>query len=193
MARFSNWKKLVRSFAILRACIKQKQANPKEKMWKFPNVTVEDTKETEEFVIKLVQESFYPVMTKERSPKNLNSVSDNDGMLWTGGRFRDATSWSYQQRHSVIIPKESHITKLITRHYHDKVAHLGLRSTLGAIREAGFWLINGTTTVKSILNNCTTCRLMGNLPEERLERNAPFTNVGMDVFGPYHVKEKNRR
>lgn len=31
---------------------------------------------------------------------------------------------------------------------------------------------------------------MGDLPIERLERTAPFTHVGMDVFGPFYVKDR---
>ena len=31
---------------------------------------------------------------------------------------------------------------------------------------------------------------MGNLPTERLEQAAPFTHIGADVFGPFHVKDR---
>ena len=37
-------------------------------------------------------------------------------------------------------------------------------------------------------------QLMADFPSDRLEESAPFTNVGMDVFGPFNYSEgKNTR
>ncbi|XP_067937085.1 uncharacterized protein [Watersipora subatra] len=111
-----------------------------------------------------------------------------------------ASSWPYEQRHPIIIPKHSHIAKLIVRAQHVKIHHLGYRSTLCAVREAGYWIVNGAGTVKACLKGCIHCKKlrakpsgqqMGELPKERLERTAPFTHIiGMDVFGPFHVKDR---
>ncbi|XP_033361877.1 uncharacterized protein LOC117240110, partial [Bombus vosnesenskii] len=35
--------------------------------------------------------------------------------------------------------------------------------------------------------------VMGNLPEARVTESRPFTNVGVDYCGPFHIKEKRDR
>lgn len=88
---------------------------------------------------------------------------------------------------------------LIACHYHEKIFHLGRRSTLRAIRESGYWLVSGPTTVKRIINNCVGCKrlrgecgeqLMGDLPSERLKKAAPFTHTGADALCLFYVKDR---
>jgi hypothetical protein len=70
---------------------------------------------------------------------------------------------------------------------------------LAAIRGAGYWIVNATNMVKGIISKCIICirfrkqpeqQQMGELPIERLEKTAPFTYVGMDVFGHFNVKDR---
>jgi len=70
--------------------------------------------------------------------------------------------------------------------------------TNAAIRQAGFFIQAGSTTVRTILAQCVTCRRlrgslltqqMSDLPPDRLEESPPFTNTGMDVFGPFYITE----
>ena len=70
--------------------------------------------------------------------------------------------------------------------------------TLNEIRCNGFWIINENAVVRSHIYHCVTCRKlrdklgkqkMANLPEERSSDAAPFTYVGMDMFGPFVTKE----
>ena len=130
--------------------------------------------------------------------QSLNPYLDENGVLRVGGRLSKA-NLSQDEKHPAIIPKHSHWAKLLIRHYHQKIQHMGRRSTLAAVREAGYWMINGASTVKAEIRNCVTCaklrrptesQMMGNLPKERLEQSPPFTHVGMDVFGPYLVKDR---
>ena len=78
------------------------------------------------------------------------------------------------------------------------VHHQGRRMTLNAIRQSGFWIINGRSVVTHFMSKCVTCRKlrvttltqkMSDLPEERLTPTAPFTYTAMDVFGPWHIKD----
>ena len=195
--KFSGWHKLVKSIAILRACIKQKRKTGIT--WRTPTLTVDDLTEAEEFIIRTTQRAAYPDKEKERTLTGLNPIIDDRGLIRLGGRVDKASSWSYSQRHPTIIPKTSLIAKLIVRAHHERIYHLGYRSTLGAVREAGYWIVNGSGIVKACINLCTHCKKlrakpnnqqMGELPEERLERTAPFTHIGMDVFGPFHVKDR---
>ncbi len=56
--------------------------------------------------------------------------------------------------------------------------------------------------VRNVINDCTICRklrgkfvtqVMADLPEDRLQATPPFTNVGMDVFGPWTVVARKTR
>ena len=70
--------------------------------------------------------------------------------------------------------------------------------TLNEIRCNGFWIINENAVVRSHIYHCVSCRKlrdklgkqkMANLPEERSSDAAPFTYVGMDMFGLFVTKE----
>ena len=128
----------------------------------------------------------------------LDPFIDPVGLLRVGGRLRRA-SLPYDVKHPVVIPKNSHISELLIRHFHEKIVyHQGRGITLNAIRQAGYWVISGRSVVAHYISNCVTCRKlrgvkqmqkMSDLPEERLELAAPFTYTGMDVFGPWYIKD----
>ncbi|CAB4041165.1 Hypothetical predicted protein, partial [Paramuricea clavata] len=128
----------------------------------------------------------------------LDPFIDLVGLLRVGGRIRRA-SLPYDVKHPVIIPKSSHITELIIRHFHEKIVHhQGRGITVNAIRQAGCWITNGRSVVARYISKWVTCRKlrranltqkMSDLPEERLEPAAPFTYTGMDVFGPWLIKD----
>jgi hypothetical protein len=128
----------------------------------------------------------------------LDPFIDSIGLLRIGGSIRQA-SLPYDVKHPVVIPKRSHITDLIVRHFHENIVHhQGRGITLNAIRQAGYWITNGRSVVAHHISKCVTCRKlrrtsltqkMSDLPEERLEPAAPFTYTGMDVFGLWYIKE----
>lgn len=123
-------------------------------------------------------------MVEETSLRRLNPQTDSKGILRVSGRT-SKNAWNK----SVIVPKSSHISTLITRYFHSKIYRLGYRNTLGAICENGFWLVSGPAKVKSTLENCVGCKRLRE-PEERLQRTAPFITIGMDVFGPFLVRDR---
>ena len=64
----------------------------------------------------------------------LDPFLDGEGLLRVGGRLRKATM-SFEEKHPVIISKNSHITTLLIRHYHCRVQRLqGRGMTRNAIR-----------------------------------------------------------
>ena len=128
----------------------------------------------------------------------LDPFIDPVGLLRVGGRIRRA-SLPYGVKHPVIIPKSSHITELIIRHFHEKIVHhQGRGITINAIRQAGYWITNGRSVVAHYISRCVTCRKlrganltqkMSDLPKERVKPAAPVTYSGMDVFGPWYIKD----
>ena len=143
---------------------------------------------------------------RKRNLKNsalyrLDPFIDDDGLLRVGGRLR-RSHLGYGEKHPVLIPKGHHVAKLIVRHYHNQVHHQGRQITHGTIRQAGYWLVNGSHTVSRELSSCVVCKKlrgppleqhMADLPVDRTEATPPFTHVGFDVFGPWLIHTRKTR
>ena len=130
--------------------------------------------------------------------RKLDPFIDENGLVRVGGRIRRA-AFPLALKHPCILPKRNHITDLIIEHFHEKVAcHQGRGITHNAVRQAGYWIVNGRSTVTRAISKCVSCRRfrgrpltqkMSDLPEERVAETAPFHYTGMDVFGPFYIKE----
>ncbi|XP_067931116.1 uncharacterized protein [Watersipora subatra] len=200
--KFSQWKDLTRSIAAL--SMLPKRADNKDK-----KVTLADLSKAETRVIKVLQTEHYADeisqikcqkrVGKKSSIFKLNPLLDGSGILRVGGRFDRATTLEEVERRPAIIPKDTHIAKLLVQHFHEKIHHLGRQSTLAAIRSGGFWILNASNVVKNLISSCVICsrlrkqpeqQQMGQSPPERIEQTSPFTHVGMDVFGHFMVKDR---
>ena len=113
----------------------------------------------------------------------LDPFLDKDGVLRVGGRLVKS-NLSHELKHPVLVPKYCNISQLIIRYYHEKTAHSGRGMTINEIRNAGYWIINCNSAVKSLIAKCVICRhlrrsicqqKMADLPRERLSQEPPFT------------------
>ncbi|XP_066955788.1 uncharacterized protein [Macrobrachium rosenbergii] len=123
-------------------------------------------------------------------------LDSEDGLLKVGGRIRKSDI-PQSARHPILLPKKHHVTTLLIQHEHELLAHSGRNHVLSNLRQK-YWIINANATVRSVLFHCVTCRKlkepalsqkMADLPADRLEPSPPFSNVGIDFFGPYYIKE----
>ena len=130
----------------------------------------------------------------------LDPFLDHDGLLRVGGRLERMQEFPVDMRHPIILPYKSHITTLIIRDAHEKMAHAGRGITLNEIR-GRYWIINGNSAVRSYISSCVKCRRlrsgvekqkMASLPEDRLSEAPPFTYCGVDYFGPCVIKERRK-
>ena len=151
----------------------------------------------EKLLIKHVQAGSYPEeietlragkpLKKSSSLLSLNPFMHADGLLRVGGRTG---------HHPVLVPSDHPVVHAIIRDYHAR-AHTGWEWTLSLIREK-FWIVRGRAAVRRLLRACVKCKrlfakpipqIMADLPKERVTPNLPpFTNVGVDAFGPYQVR-----
>ena len=213
--RFSSIRSLLRGVAFLihiaRSC-KQTNKNGECKGWhrcKHPR-TPEELDQAMHVVLQATQRSAFTkelaaLQAQKPIPKSscllqLSPIIE-DKLIRVGGRLRHSNLGS-DERHPIIMPKDSHVSLLLTRHHHQQVKHQGRHITEGAVRAAGLWVLGGRRLINSVLYNCVTCRKlrgkveeqhMADLPPERLQVCPPFTYVGLDVFGPWSVVARRTR
>lgn len=211
--RFSSWKSLRRAIATL-IHIAQSFKNKERSCCGWhrceSSYTPELLTQAESVIIRCVQREAYKAeivhlenekaIPKQSSLKRLDPVLQ-DGLLRIGGRLEQSTLLS-NEKHPLVIPGHSYIATLLTNYYHDKVNHQGRVFTEGAIRAGGFWIIGAKRRISGILHKCITChkqrgktaeQKMADLPPDRISMEPPFTNVGLDVFGPWNVSARRTR
>ena len=127
----------------------------------------------------------------------LDPFVDSNGLLRVGGCLKYA-NLNDDVKHPMILPKNSHVTSLLIRDFHERTLHQGKGITLNEIRSNGFWLIGGSSAVSNAIVSCVKCRKlrgpvveqkMSDLPEDRVEASPPFSYCAVDYFGPFMIKE----
>lgn len=118
-----------------------------------------------------------------------------DGVLRVGGRLTRSTML-LEAKHPAILHKDDWIAKLILRHIHEETGHSGRNHVLARLRQK-YWIPRACSAIQKMISECSTCRRlhakageqkMANLPEDRLlPDKPPFTNSGVDFFGPFEV------
>lgn len=172
-------------------------------------MTVKERESAAKVLISLVQhQSFSQEIKTLEMGQSVSSSSPlfsldpilSEGILHVGGRLKHA-ALSEEFRHPVILPNDGHITQLILSHYHSQVCHQGRSQTQMEVRANGFWILGCSKLVSKLIHKCVQCRRlrrpveeqrMAELPKERVEESAPFTNCGMDCFGPFVVKRSRK-
>ena len=118
------------------------------------------------------------------------------GLLRVGGRL-SKMNIPDEMKFPILLPYKSHVTTLILRDIHVKLAHAGRNHVLAQLREK-FWVIHANSAVRQLISKCVTCRKlrtpvleqkMADLPPDRGSMAPPFTYTGVDFFGPFMIKQ----
>ena len=119
-----------------------------------------------------------------------------DGLLRVGGRL-SRVALPEESKHPVILSKGTHVSHLILQFIHRELGHAGRNHMLSSLRRK-YWITNANSACRKVLSDCVTCRRyrgqaseqkMADMPKERITPDLPpFTNVGVDYFGPIEVK-----
>lgn len=205
--KFSDWTRVVKAIARLQRRAKEvKDPSPRVN----EATSIEERKDAELTIIKMVQQSAFCdeiqrlQQQKEIGSNNstnklhrLNPFLDEHGILRVGGCLVHAALHPHV-KHPAILPRHSHISLLLIKHYHEQVYHQGRGMTINELQSNGFWILGCSKAVSPYIYKCSRCRKlrrcteeqrMANLPQERMETTPPFTYCGMDCFGPFYVKE----
>ena len=99
-------------------------------MCKAP-LTVDEIESAENVIIQSVQRDHFH---KEINYLKRNKIIDKnlltrfEGVLRVGGRLEKANI-PFAVKHPVVLPNDSHVTKLVIQDYHERVGHVGMFHT----------------------------------------------------------------
>lgn len=216
--RFSKWQSLVRAIATLihiaeTIRTKATKQNPECKGWHqcFVAHTPDNLSKAKQVIIGCAQSKAYQTemsslkqamdIPKSSPLRKFDPFLDDTGLLRIGGRLHHSTL-SAKEKHPLIVSGRSHIGTLLINYYHERVKHQGRVFTEGAIRSDGLWIVGAKRCIAKHLHKCVKCnklrgktaaQKMADLPSDRLSSAPPFTNVGIDVFGPWSISTRRTR
>ena len=195
--RIGNWNKLLNVVQlIVRFIITLSERSMKRKGKLFAPQSPDQLTLAKRLVLRAVQDESFP----EPKVKGLNDLApftDKDSLIRVGGRLKQSNLFT-RMKHPLLLPGKHPVTDLIIKHYHNAVSHQGRVITSSKIREEGFFVLHGTSSVKNFIRKCLLCKklrgtsdnqLMADLPFDRIQETPPFTYCGLDVFGPFYVSE----
>ncbi len=141
---------------------------------------------------------FLALLRATANPFTTTPFLDKAGIMRVGGRLRKSCL-DESVKHPIILPRKGKLTLMIIRWFHHSIEHSGRNMTHNELRANGYWVINGNSVIRCMISKCVRCRYlrgkageqqMADLPEDRMSDAPPFTYCGVDMFGPFIIKER---
>jgi hypothetical protein len=180
--------------------VKLKAGNPSN-----PRLSVEELFSKIALIRCVQAESFQQEISSLRKNGGVNKRSrlrqlapflDTDGLIRVGGRLKRSKIAVFVN-HPIVLPPGRFATLLLEKLHHTN-AHAGANQTVSYLRKR-FWLLNAMSVTKKVIRHCVFCQKqnkapcsqqMADLPQDRLDvEKPPFTNIGIDYFGLFEVKQ----
>ena len=156
----------------------------KEKLTKGP-LTTEEIMRARDLWVKRAQRN---IIEMKEAPGWKLVRDDHTGILHCQGRV---------QGYNPMYLEESLFVEKLIRHTHEKVMHMGVANTMGALRET-WWIPKMRSQVKRLIRDCNVCKVFsakpfGNqesapMPKFRTTESLPFQQTGIDFAGPMRCK-----
>lgn len=135
-------------------------------------------------------------------PKSSSIISlapwmDTKRVLRVGGRIKNANI-SFTQKHPIILPYESQLSKLLIQNTHHITSHGNTQLVMAVIRQH-YWIPRLRRLVRTCIAHCPVCirfkgepmaQRMADLPTERVQPYRAFRQLAVDFAGPLQMKEK---
>lgn len=122
---------------------------------------------------------------------------DSKGFLRVGGRIKNANI-SFTQKHPIILPYQSQLSKLLIQDTHHTTSHGGTQLLMAVLRQQ-YWIPKLRRLVRMCIDHCPVCirfkrkpmmQRMADLPNERVQPYRAFRQLAVDFAGPFEMKEK---
>ena len=121
------------------------------------------------------------------------------GLLRATGRTKKLDVSSFDAKHPISLDSHYPVTRLFLENLHRTHCHQGV-DYLRALVQQQFAIVKHRAALRTIVLRCVICRkrraetlspMMADLPRERLAfKEPPFSNTGVDYFGPFYVSVK---
>ena len=161
------------------------------------NVTPELLRKAEQLVVKDAQSSSVEEFSSAKGRyKALVPVVNSHGVWIIGKRLGKHNPMTPEGEAQALLPADHVVTQMLMRDAHVACCHRGRDSTLARFR-CKYWTPHASKIAWSVRNSCQLCKLrdanflqqeMGELPQSRLKPAPPFTNVMLDLFGPFKIR-----
>ncbi|XP_045535769.1 uncharacterized protein LOC123721327 [Papilio machaon] len=208
-SRFSSFRKLTRTLAYCRRFLNLKVAKALRTQLP-PYLTASEISDTIHRCLMLCQIVWFETeieairagknVSKNNGLISLNPYLDDRGLMRVGGRIQNS-QLDDNMKHPIIVPYQSHLTKLLISDAHQRVLHGGPQLTLNFLRSK-YWIVRGKQLIKAHIHNCVPCirhaavtrnQLMGQLPSCRVTPSKPFLHSGVDYAGPIQMRTAKGR
>uniref|UniRef100_A0A146M766 Integrase catalytic domain-containing protein n=1 Tax=Lygus hesperus TaxID=30085 RepID=A0A146M766_LYGHE len=203
MARVSSYEKLIRIVATLNRAMVSRyhKTKPSSRC-----ISSDEFKEAEHLCVKAVQRYFLfnglvPDISKISSKfSSLNPFIDVKGIVRVGGRLSNSNLPEYR-KHQILLPSQAHFSHILVDHYHKVFLHPG-PNLQQAVIQTRFWIPAARKLIRHRTFLCLKCYksrakfitpMMGDLPKFRVEGGRAFLHVGVDLAGPFTIRESHRR
>uniref|UniRef100_A0A8D9FGG8 Integrase catalytic domain-containing protein n=1 Tax=Cacopsylla melanoneura TaxID=428564 RepID=A0A8D9FGG8_9HEMI len=203
--RFSSFLTAQRVIAwILR--FKQNACSPAHLRNLDKSLSVEELNNATRCLIRTTQNHHYAseiaTLTEGNLPSSLRQLTPflENGLLRVGGRLGQAPI-PYDSRHPILLPSKSHLAVLIVRHYHASSLHGGPKMVQWLVQRR-YYIPGLRDLVRKATFKCITCfrfsakpqeAFMSDLPVSRFAQGRPFVHTGVDLAGPFTLKDGHRR
>ena len=173
------------SLRFMKNCRKKLE---KEKVIKGP-LTTEEIMRARELWVKRAQRN---IMGMKETPGWRLVRNECSGILRFQGKI---------QGYCPIYLEESLFAEKLIRYTHEKVMHMGVANTMGALREL-WWIPKTRSLVNKVIRNCNVCKIFsaksfGNqetapLPLFRTTMSLPFQRTGVDFARPLRCRGNHK-
>ena len=168
-------------------------------------VSIEEREKAKATIFKLLQQEHFgeemkSLKAEKEVPKGnkilqFSPFLDEEGLIRAKGRI-GRSLLDFKSKYPILLHWRHDAVELFLRIEHKDNQHEGTDHVRNIVQQK-MWILGIRNALRSIKNKCVTCRkgraqtiapVMADLPEERFYASTAFTNVGVDYFGAFFVK-----
>ena len=204
--KYSSYEKLLRIVAYMLRLLPKNESKPTDNGFITDPAELDDAQQR---LFHLVQLESFDTEIKcllKSSPFNksskiaeFSSFIGPNGLLRASGCTKQLDVATFDMKHPILLDSRHPLVRLFLENFHRNQCHQGVEY-LRALIQQEYAIVKLRTTLRSIVSRCIICRkrkadtlapMMSDLPRERLAfKEPPFSNTGIDYFGPFYLSVK---